>query len=321
MNSLCTTRSVPRRSTGSTTRTLTYGATGNITGDDFGTGTVYGFTYDQNNRLVQSTSIAPGQYLRTNSYEQDFLGQRVSKNFGNVFDFHYDRAGHLLAERIGTSAYFSQYVWLDDLPLAFIQFGSIDYIHTDHLGTPQKMTDSGQSIVWDGAASDPFMLEPLPTNLTMNLRFPGQQFDSETGLHYNGMRDYDPTLGRYIESDPIGLAGGINTYAYVGGNPLTFVDLDGLLKGLPPNPPTPDFDDCEVQLENDLARCRGMNCSRIAYQACAAQAQQRYAACLTGRRGKDLPPPYRPRVIVPVPGGMPWWLPLIFIPFLVGIPA
>ena len=66
---------------------------------------------------------------------------------------------------------------------------------------------------------------------TTDLRFPGQLADSESGLHYNYFRDYDPSLGRYVESDPIGLAGGLNTYAYVGGNPLGWVDpfgLDGL---------------------------------------------------------------------------------------------
>jgi RHS repeat-associated protein len=210
--------------TGANTRNFLYFATGNVNVD-------FAFpelklTDNQDNRLVQvASAAAPGPI----TYTQNFLGQRVIKapTGTGALDSHYDLAGHLLDEHIGTATQ-RDYVWLDDLPLAFITNGTtLDYIHTDHLGTPQKMTDGGQNVVWDGGASDPFMLVPLPTNVAMNLRLPGQYFDSETGLHQNGMRDYDPTLGRYIESDPIGLAGGINTYAYAGNNPVRFVDPSG----------------------------------------------------------------------------------------------
>ena len=73
------------------------------------------------------------------------------------------------------------------------------------------------------------------TPVVLNLRFPGQYFDSESGLHYNGHRTYNPTTGRYTQNDPIGLDGGWNGFAYVDADPLNYVDPDGLVK-LPGNP-------------------------------------------------------------------------------------
>ena len=110
--------------------------------------------------------------------------------------------------------------------------GTTYYIHPDHLNTPRLITDSNNTTVWRWD-SDPFGAT-VPndtisgTTFTFNPRFPGQYFDKETNLHYNYFRDYDPTLGRYIQSDPIGLNGGLNTYSYVSGNPLNKVDPNGL---------------------------------------------------------------------------------------------
>jgi RHS repeat-associated protein len=108
------------------------------------------------------------------------------------------------------------------------------YVHADHLNTPRALVDAQNRVVWRWD-SDPFGVTAASEDpdgdgkaVTMNLRFPGQYFDRETNLHYNYFRDYDPQTGRYVQSDPIGLAGGINTYAYVGGNPLSFADLLGL---------------------------------------------------------------------------------------------
>ncbi|WP_373085466.1 RHS repeat-associated core domain-containing protein [Sneathiella sp.] len=90
------------------------------------------------------------------------------------------------------------------------------------------MTDADRSVVWD-ASFLPFGEEDsLIGSAANDNRFPGQRLEAETGLHYNYFRDYDPTTGRYLQSDPIGLAGGINTYGYVSGNPVNYTDPRGL---------------------------------------------------------------------------------------------
>ena len=111
---------------------------------------------------------------------------------------------------------------------------AIYYIHTDHLGTPKMLTDESGTTVWK-ATHLPFgeaAVDEDPdgdgAKVTFNLRFPGQYYDAETGLHYNYYRYYDSSTGRYLESDLVGLSGGLNTYAYVGGNPLRYTDPQGL---------------------------------------------------------------------------------------------
>ena len=99
---------------------------------------------------------------------------------------------------------------------------------TDHLNAPTAVTDQNKAVVWEGHRKPFGETEVTVAAIEQNIRFPGQYFDSETGLHYNYFRDYDPGTGRYLQSDPIGLEGGINTYAYVNGNPLYWFDLFGL---------------------------------------------------------------------------------------------
>jgi RHS repeat-associated protein len=109
-------------------------------------------------------------------------------------------------------------------------------VHTDHLGTPRLLTNRVGTKVWE-AHYEAFGTAVVNGNpdgdaVTINypIRFPGQYYDAESGLHYNYFRDYDPGIGRYITRDPIGLDGGPNTYAYVDGNPLNFSDPAGLAK-------------------------------------------------------------------------------------------
>ena len=102
------------------------------------------------------------------------------------------------------------------------------YVHNDHLMTPQIVTNSSQNVVWQADYLPFGEVEVVVDAVEMPIRFPGQYFDGETGLHYNYFRDYDPGLGRYLESDPIGLGGGINTYNYSTGNPVYYYDVYGL---------------------------------------------------------------------------------------------
>jgi RHS repeat-associated protein len=108
------------------------------------------------------------------------------------------------------------------------------FFHNDHLGTPRVLTDGTGQIIW-AATFLPFgeaAVDEDPDgdgiDYSMNIRFPGQYDDAESGLHYNYFRTYDPAIGRYIESDPIGLKGGVNTFAYANNNPLLNSDPSGL---------------------------------------------------------------------------------------------
>jgi RHS repeat-associated protein len=119
------------------------------------------------------------------------------------------------------------------------------YVYADHLNTPRVITDGSNKVVWRWD-SDPFGADAANedpdgdgTKFTYNLRFPGQYYDKETGLHYNYFRDYEPGTGRYVQADPIGLDGGINLYGYVLGNPLTWVDPKGLANSGPWPRPRP----------------------------------------------------------------------------------
>ena len=122
----------------------------------------------------------------------------------------------------------------------------IYFVHNDHLGTPQVITDANKNVVWE-VDRDPWgnVTNQITNALLNNVSLPGQFADVETGYSQNWNRDYDAITGRYLQSDPIGLRGGINTYLYVLGNPVMFtdrmgLDLDGTWGSTPPYFPTQD---------------------------------------------------------------------------------
>ena len=112
-------------------------------------------------------------------------------------------------------------------------FNAIAWYQCDRLGTPMELTDQRGEIAWSatyqawGLAKEKRTDNAIRENIRNPLRFQGQYFDTETGLHYNRYRYYDPQVGRFISKDPIGFAGGLNFYAYAP-NPVGWVDPFGL---------------------------------------------------------------------------------------------
>ncbi|MBV7541896.1 RHS repeat domain-containing protein [Acidovorax sp. sic0104] len=178
------------------------------------------------------------------------------------WSYVYGEDGTLLGEYGSggaNSAGTAQYLYLPTasgpMPIAAVIKGQTYAIHSDHLNTPRKLTQADGQAAWQWeysafgdeqptTAAKRFTSETTtPTTgatsvpeVTFNLRYPGQYFDAETKLHYNYFRSYDSRTGRYTQGDPIGLDGGFNRFGYVGGNPLSFVDPNGLEKIILFNP-------------------------------------------------------------------------------------
>ena len=188
------------------------------------------YRYGAQGRLAEITRAATGQ--RRAAYRYNALGERVRKSGTSVTYYHYDLEGRLLAETDAAGQTRAEYLYLGNEPLALSRSGQLYYYHNDHLGTPRKLTDGAGQVVWS-ASYRAFGEASIGAGyVTQNLRFPGQYYDEESGLHYNYHRYYDPGTGRYLTSDPIGLDGGINTYLYANANPIIHTDPLGLFPGL-----------------------------------------------------------------------------------------
>ncbi len=195
---------------GANVRTLTHDGAGNISADDR-VGTVYNYRYNNRGRLDRLTigSTVTADYVYDGL---ERLAIRTTQNMSPARTTHYvyDLGGRLIAEADDTGQTLREYVWLDEMPLAVVAdvdttLPQLWFVHADHLDRPVRMTDGAQAVVWD-AVYRPFgQTVSITGSASNNLRFPGQYFLIESGLHYNWHRHYDPTTGRYLQPDPIQL--------------------------------------------------------------------------------------------------------------------
>ena len=220
-----------RVTTGGTTPYV-HDANGNVTDDG-----TYEYVYNQRGLLEQvkqsSTVIA--------TYYYDYRNRRTRKvTSAGTTVYHYDQWDKLIGETTTASEPDRTYVYgANDAPVAQVSDDglaeTVAYLSTDHIATPRLGKDANRRVVWrwdrDAFGDLPADSDPDGdlTATSMNLRFPGQYYDAETGLHYNWNRYYAPNIGRYIQGDPLGLRGGLNAYAYVENNPMRYSDPDGQL--------------------------------------------------------------------------------------------
>ncbi|WP_235642972.1 RHS repeat-associated core domain-containing protein [Stenotrophomonas maltophilia] len=201
------------------------------------------FTYSDANRM---NAVKQGN-ATLESYGYNHRGERVLRTPGSgaAQITLYDEAGQWLGNYSATGQAQQQAIWLDNYPVALINVPSagvpeLTYVQPDHLGTPRVVIDPVRDVaIWEWSNKSEVFGNQIPSAdpdgdgvaFELALRFPGQQATDASGLFYNYQREYEPMVGRYSQSDPIGLVGGISTYSYVSGNPASALDRLGLQSG------------------------------------------------------------------------------------------
>lgn len=191
-------------------------------------------TYDAAGRRKLEGAVPNNSLYTGMSFDYNHNNERTFRRGSNLDrQYAYDESSHLIGEYTGNGALIVEYVWLGDRPIAAVYPSNrIVYIVTDNQSKPRRGIDATtQQVVWSWDADAFGVLQPatgLTNGVEMNLRFPGQYYDVQSGLYYNHNRYYNPELGRYMEVDPLGLEAGLNPYAYVGSSPTNAVDPTGL---------------------------------------------------------------------------------------------
>ena len=195
------------------------------------------YQYNAANQLV---TVSRNNHILA-EYHYDAFGRRIGKWVGGTQQWFVYSPEGLLAQLDGHgqmqqawgwepgTLYGSKPLWQADLsPAATLKTAKVAWLIADYTGTPLlALNDQGQT-VWKGTR-DPFaaVVPNAESKITVNLRYAGQYADTETGLYYNGFRYYDPLAGRYLQPDPLGLSGGLNSYVYALNNPLSYIDPEG----------------------------------------------------------------------------------------------
>ncbi len=191
---------------------------------------------DRNLRYEYNVDQRPVRVYENNGLKAEYayngFGERVRKvvyQGGQQRVTYYLYDGHTLSAEIDADGREQRHtVYLQNQPVLHLIGEQTYAVHGDHLGTPRLVTDRAGEPVWSADYAPFGEARVRRDDIDFQLRLPGQYHDAETGTHYNYLRDYDPATGRYLTSDPVGLKGGLNTYAYLGGDPLSGSDRRGL---------------------------------------------------------------------------------------------
>ena len=225
--------------TADATHSYQYDDNGNLTRKTLlATGNYTQYTYDAENRLIKVEDFAAGNPTPafTSTYRYDGLGRRIEKVAnGQMQRYIYD-GEDILLEYDGANVLQARYTHgpTADEPIAVTKGGNTFFYHADGLGTVTELTDSTGTVAKAYGYDSYGNILETTGSLDQSYGYSGREFDQESGLYYYRARYYDPSNGRFLQKDPIGLYGGINTYRYVRNNPPNGTDSSGLAPNLPP---------------------------------------------------------------------------------------